>query len=74
MCVVICINSMEPKEKPLPPSLGVVEVVAEVSVPFRSYAVLCAHHRFCSGLIGGCTYIVYLTVRLLGRMILPSLR
>jgi hypothetical protein len=49
MCVLICIYSMEPTEKPFAP-LGVVEVVAEVSVPFRSYAVLCAHHRFCSGL------------------------
>jgi hypothetical protein len=48
MCVVICINSVEPIEKPFAP-LGVVEVVAEVSVPSRSYAVLCAHRRFCSG-------------------------
>jgi hypothetical protein len=48
MCVVICVNSMEPTEKLFAPAWG-GGGGSEVSVPFRSYAVLCAHHRFCSG-------------------------
>jgi hypothetical protein len=49
MCVVVCIDSMEPTEKPFAP-LEVVEVVAGASVPSRSYALLCALRRFCSDL------------------------
>jgi hypothetical protein len=50
MCVVVCINSMEPTEKSFAPTPGVVEVVAEALAPSRSYAVLCARRRFFSGL------------------------
>jgi hypothetical protein len=61
MHVVVCIDSMEPTEIPFAP-LEVVEAVAGASVPYHSCALLCVHRRFCSGLIGGCGYIVDLMV------------
>jgi hypothetical protein len=61
MRVVVCVDSMEPTEKPFTP-LEVVEVVAGASVPYHSCALLCAHRRFCSGFDQGCGYIVDLTV------------